>query len=717
MYLFFLFGLLCAAGHHIFYSTLDGRIADRQLEMLRYGAVLAFATKAGLVAAVVVAFRQRIWLTVRSKLLSVPALDSLFAATDDITALWNAEVYRTASVAMALAAFVWLAPLVIIFTSNSLSVELHLNAINTTCPNVRSLNFDKESLENWRDPTIIDDLIGQSVSTWNSTTTSPEMEGWFDYYTAFSRTMEVTATMAIFTQQTVARTGVTDDICGGGWNCSYTINFTAPGYKCEELAKGVGATVGQFGDHDPPKDFGIEYLLPKGNLSYQASTMGGEYYISQVSPVSTGGMPTELKPPFPKNLGAFRTEPIIWVGYAERVDTVPTNRSVPGFDKAFIPHVFACEHYETAYTVRFEYRNGKQTANVTDRQYLRRVVDTKWLQDEVNPSPHDEDEDGPSRRNSNNNKNRTTDGTNDPTVAFPQSSYVFPQQVQRYGKVAAYHSVGKLLRDSMQGWLNSENVLNPIGDTKALQTKLLDPRQKWFPFPDLQDRLRSLYEDIVLSMLADPRYVSVVWAANPNIISGAVADDSPDHGDSAYPCERSRNEIRYKYHARDLWIVYGLALLIALTAIIVGTRAVFANEGVLHDTRFSNIVAATRGPALDKLGWHSQGAVTETLLGGVDHGRHLPRDIKNIRVGYGIVPLSGQDENPRDPPYSSTTPNSGYEPYSHHMYGGEDNTRVPGRMWDVGEVRYGFGLEGDVRQLLRSEGIRIRGRSRGRSPG
>lgn len=107
MYFFFLFGLLCAVGHHIFYSTLDGKLADRQLEMLRYGTVLAFAAKAGLVAAVVTAFRQRIWLTVRSKLLSVAALDSLFAATDDVTAMWNVEVYRSATVAMALASFVW----------------------------------------------------------------------------------------------------------------------------------------------------------------------------------------------------------------------------------------------------------------------------------------------------------------------------------------------------------------------------------------------------------------------------------------------------------------------------------------------------------------------------------------------------------------------------------------------------------------------------------
>jgi len=68
---------------------------------------LAFASKAGLSAAVVLAFRQRVWTTVRTRMMRVDALDSLFAASEDLWALLNWEMIRTAKIAVALAVFVW----------------------------------------------------------------------------------------------------------------------------------------------------------------------------------------------------------------------------------------------------------------------------------------------------------------------------------------------------------------------------------------------------------------------------------------------------------------------------------------------------------------------------------------------------------------------------------------------------------------------------------
>jgi hypothetical protein len=107
MYALFFMGVLGAVAHHIFYQTLNGREATNQIQMLRYGTVLAFFTKVCLVASVVVAYRQRLWYTVRSKALAVATIDAMFAATDDVTSLLEWEIFSKARLAAALLVAVW----------------------------------------------------------------------------------------------------------------------------------------------------------------------------------------------------------------------------------------------------------------------------------------------------------------------------------------------------------------------------------------------------------------------------------------------------------------------------------------------------------------------------------------------------------------------------------------------------------------------------------
>ncbi|KAI2607883.1 hypothetical protein GGR54DRAFT_394580 [Hypoxylon sp. NC1633] len=653
MYMAFLFGVACAIGHHIFYKILNGTPAKDQLAMLRYGAVLSFAAKAGLVAAVVTAFKQRIWTTVRSKFLTVAALDSLFAATEDASALLNIEIYRSAKIAMLLAAFVWLTPIVIILTSNTLTVEPALRVDDTMCPGIRTLNFTQDEFEEWRDPTIIDGLNGLSTSLWNTTsldTTSPD---WFDYYTGPSNPLARVATHAAFMGKAVAKIGVNNDICGSGWNCTYTINFTAPAYKCTELASGVGSEIESLGDQMPPDGLSTKLLLPEGDYSYYAYTGGGDYSPQQVKQTFAGGIPAP-GPPYPETLGAFRTEPIIWIGYSVRTDPdkpAPLNKSMLGWNNAFIPKVIGCEHYEADYTVVFNLTGGQQITNVTERTFLRRVIDTNWIQDED-----------------------ANDGTNDNTTAYPKRNYVYPRDVHRYRRVAAFHTIGLQLRGFLNGTINSKQLNNPIEVTRVDQTNLLDQRHDYFAFSNLADLIQGLHEDMVLSLFSNQQFVSVVWAAKPDVKSGILLGDNS----TLYPCVRSRLENRYNYHERDLWIVYSVAILLAAAGVASGTMAILENEGVLRSTRFSSIVAATRGPALEKLGWF-----------GSHHRGDLPRDVKSLKVGYGIVH--------RESDFGIL----------------QEDTRYPERVvGDNGEVRYGFGLEGDVRQARqsRSEGSLFRQR-------
>lgn len=651
MYLSFLFGICCAIGHHIFYKTLDGRPAENQLAMLRYGAVLAFATKAGLVAAIVIAFKQRIWTTVRSKFLSVAALDSLFAATEDLSALLNLEIYKRAKLAMLLAVFVWLTPIIIILTSNTLVVKPALRVDNTRCLGIRSLNFDKEGLEEWRTPTKVDGITGLSVSIWNTTAVNTSSPEWFDYYTAPSDQFIQVASSAAYVGHAVAKTGAGIDICGSGWNCTYTLNFTAPAYKCSELASGVGSEIEPLNGQKPPEGFSTKLLIPEGDYSYYAYTSGGDYSSMQMNDTWPGGIP-KTNPPFPETLGAFRTEPVVWIGYSIRAnpdEKGPLNKSMPGWNDAYIPKVIACENYETAYTVTFNLAGGQQITNVTERRFLHRVVDTAWIQGE-----------------------EANDGTTDNTTATPKNNYVYPQEARRYRRVAAFHSIGSQLRYFVNGTVDSHQVDIPIQVTKAVQTKLLDPRHDYFTSPNLIHLIQDFYEDLIFSLFSNPQFLSVVWAASPDEPAGTVAGDET----TEYPCVRSRLENVFSYHERDLWIVYSLAIILALGAVISGTLAILENEGLLRSTRFSSIVAATRGPALEKVGW----------VGPESRGS-LPRDVRSLKVGYGIV----------------------------HRPGGlgvlQEDTSYPERVaWDGGDIRYGFGLEGDVRQT-KSEASLFRQRS------
>lgn len=666
MFVFLLLGLFAAIGHHLFYKALDDRLADNQVAMLRYGTILAFVAKAGFVAATVTAFRQRLWVTVRNKLLSVGALDSLFAATSDISALWNREIYQKAKICMLLAALVWITPLMVILTSNTLTVRLVNNIVDTKCPSVRTLNFTFEEIENFRQPTKVNGLYGLSVNLWNATTPNDTAPGWYDYYTAPHDLFQATASLGIFSKKVNAGDDAAHDVCGVGWNCSYTIEFVAPGYKCSEVASGVGSAVSNLGDSTPP--FDTDILLPNGVNSYFVHATEGDYSSAQLKEVNPGGMPLNSDPSsWPPHLGAFRTEPIIWAGYSVMVDpsNPPANNTVAGWNESFIPKIFACEHYETQYKVNFTYEGKDQSTHIIDRTYLYPVMNTTYERGV-----------------------EAIDGTNDNTTATPESNYVYPYPMndtantRRYRRLASFHSIGLTLRQVMNGTVNSASVPVPNANTKALQTKLLDPKNEWFPYPDLQDRVQSLYEDIILSMLSNHMLLSVVWAAKPWEISG----DEPGNQTTLWPCTRTRWENRYHYVIRDLWIVYSCAFACAIVAVIMGTGAVLANEGRVYDTRFSSIVAATRGPALEKVAWHE------------DNGS----DIRKMKVGYGLIhrarPLDAVAEDESSTSYTgASTPRESTGANTGAGAGGGAGATTTGQQ----RPRFGFGLEGDVRQTKR----------------
>ncbi|OLN92252.1 hypothetical protein CCHL11_01315 [Colletotrichum chlorophyti] len=641
MYLWLLLGIVCAVGHHVFYHSLDGQAAEDQVRMLRYGTILAFAAKASLGAAVILAFQQRVWTSVSSRFMSVATLDSLFAATENFVALFNRDLLKSAKAAAALAFFVWLSPLVVILTANTLLVEPRTIMQNTTCPGVRSLNFAKEGTHDWRKPVKIDGLYEMPLSIWNSTKPSNEdPPGWFDYYTGPSPNFQQAATLGAFLQEVVPRKNASIEVCGKGWNCTFEVDFTAPGYKCREQAKGIGSKPANLtqesGEAKPP--FGTNILLPEGSFAYYAFTSGGEYSTTQMKNVGIGGIPN-TDPPHPEHMGALRTEPVIWIGHVVPADDEHPASSKEGVPK-YIPRIFACEHYETEYTAVFNYTDTTQSAYMKKRKFLTPIINTTYI--------HGLDAD---------------DGTADNVTAIPKENYVLPQDVERYRRIASYHSLGFMLRKFLNGTVQiDKKLVNPMANTEAIQTKLLDPRNNYFPYANLMDMVQEFYEDLILTIFSTPQFLPVVWASHPNEVTGQLVQGGGPNNHSAYDyeCQRSRMANVYSYHARDLWIVYAIAISMAISAVVTGFLAKRENGG-MRNTRFSSIVAATRGLALEKINWE-----------GSDRG-HVSEHLKELKLGYGVMKQPGDGAFDIDGRYPRA-----------------------GTAWSPKEFKYGFGLQDDI---------------------
>ncbi|KAK4215332.1 hypothetical protein QBC37DRAFT_398757 [Rhypophila decipiens] len=607
MYEMLLIGIILAVGHHVFYSRLDGKPADDQLQMMRYGNFLSYAAKSFLATSIIFAYKQQIWATVRRKNLELGTIDSLFAAVDDLRAFLNWDFARRAKVALGLAIVFWLLPLTVILAPATLTVAPRVEYLpSQTCASVRTLNFEAEKAKNWRNADKIDGRPGLSLSLWNCTLPmsgenfSPYNETFFDYWTSSSWQTDLVTTLSAYGDRVVPRADVASQTCGTGWNCSYTISFTGPGYKCAEVARGRDDNTEGLARMGSP--FNTSWLLPDGDHAYVAHATLGDYSTVQIE-AQPGGVPL-IQPPYPQNLGAFRTEPVLWIGHSDW--TSPNNESVPlnrveskNWNTSFVPKIFRCEHYVTDYTVLFNHTFLDQVATVLNRTYRHPIVDTTFVRDKD-----------------------ANDGTMDNITAIPESNYIMPLDVSDYRLAGAYHSLGSKLRAVINGTIQYTPWI--VADTDAMKTTLIN-KSTYLVADKFMTRIQSFYENMLLSLLSNPQFIVVSWAAKPDLRSGIGNSTTANDESLRYPCTKTRVINAYAYRARDLWIVYTIAIVVSIISVAFGAAALAQNNYHVRDTALSSIVAATRAPCLDQLPWKSS------------KWGEVPPEIKETKMGYGIV--------------------------------------------------------------------------------
>ncbi|KAM0431322.1 hypothetical protein ACHAPT_005296 [Fusarium lateritium] len=581
MVFFLAIGIGGALGHHFLYAHLEGRDAKDQDWWLRLGQFISFVSKAGFVLSVLMAQQQTAWRAVGKKDYSVHAIDSLFGASHDITELFNREAWKKTWLVMILSLYFWLSPLVVIFSSATLSVAPGRTVDrDAMCSSVRTLNFSQESPNEWDNPRRAesDDFIGISLSLWNDTG-EDKGDNRFNYWVSPSTQFKAIANKVFTGNQSLQRDHVAEEICGRGWNCSTVIQFVGPGYKCKSVTPKNGISIDDFAGVKAP--FNTTELAPTGNHTYFAKTMEGEYGNRQIltKEEPKGGVPVE-EPPYPTNLGALRTEPIIWIGYTE-VENIskrqPEEKGAPGWDDAFTPAVLACEHYVTNYTVNLTYTNGLQTYDVIDRDYMYKVINTTYQRTLDDPG-----------------QQPFPDGLFERVEAVPEENYVRPfpkKDIGRYRRIAAYHSFGMVMREMINGYIS---LPNHISDSSVVISRLMD-QHDYIAVRNLGQEVRRMYEDLLISLLSNPQLLVVSWAANTTALSGTLP------GGPLYQCNRHKIVNKFVYQWQVLLAVYAISFVIAAVGVMSGMYAMWKDK--VHEQReitFSSIAGATKNLSLDE---------------------------------------------------------------------------------------------------------------------
>ncbi|KAL1600617.1 hypothetical protein SLS60_007003 [Paraconiothyrium brasiliense] len=581
----FLVGVALAMGQHLLYSSLHHKVEDdegKKVKFVLYGRALAYFSKVAFGMCCTLVYRQRIWTYFRSRALTVLSIDQLFLGTEDPSLFLNWEAISLAPRATFIALVIWLIPFAtIIFSPGALTFGWYFEVDNTSLK-VPTLNFSAESFSDWRVPvTMKDGTTRKSLMFYNTTDALGKQPGFFDYYDQPSTDITRVTLMNAFslTDTSLNRADARQESCGGSFNCTYTTVFLGPGYKCEEVATSAtdNAKLEQLG-----APFNTSKLIPDGKNVYFADIEEGDYAKPQdVRITAQGGVP----PPEVSldDLGVFKSEPIIWIGYAvnstERLAGNSSFRS--NWTHRFDQHIFRCIHYETKYTVKWNYTEPFFKTDVS-QEFLSPVVNTTFSQ---NP-----------------------DGSPNWANPVPSANYISPRNPQQYKKVAAYHTMGQSLRRFLKGSIEMDPPIPgpsyPRVASDIAQTRLVSNSTS-LPMKDLPEQLQEFYTNMVLSLFSAPQML--------------VVDQE------RVVVNRTRFQSTFIYNPEKLWACYAPVIFVTFGILIIGAWNIM-KDGTTFSVGFSRIMVTTRNTTLDDI---SRGA----CLG----NDPFPLELMHTRLQFGVL--------------------------------------------------------------------------------
>lgn len=588
MVLAFMMGIILTLLQHFLYTFLHHRQEDDEDQKFRwvlYGRALAYLAKVAFGGCVVLVFRQRIWRTFRERALTVLSIDQLFGATEDPSVFVNWEAISSAPIVVMIALVIWLIPLAtIIFSPGALTFGTFRDE-TTVDFGVPILDFTAETNKNWRNPVkMTNDSYRRSVMYYNTTDLAavPKTPGWFDYYDQPSAELRRIAILLAYSNMdhpNLAQ-GARQAACGGAFNCTYEQSFVGPGYQCDVVASGV-RDKGRLQELGAP--FNMSLIAPEGRYAYHAEVDFGAYAQPQAAKFEPGPGGVPIGDP-PQDLGVFKSEPVLWIGYAVNSSVVlqPNDPWATNWTHRYDPEIIRCVHMETKYTVKWDFVDSFFHTNVT-KEYMAPIIDTNFTRG-INDIP---------------------DYTKDPQ---PASNFVSPRtDVAHYKKTAAYHAIGEMFRNFLRGHVDlaaprpGPYYAQVYSD--VTKTRLVNKNSE--PKTNLQTEIENFYQDMVLSLFSAPEMLAVT---NVTTI-----------------VHRSRLLSSFVYVPKRLWQCYAPVIFVTLCILLFGAFTIW-EDGTTFSTGFSRILVTTRNTTLDDI---SRGA----CLG----NDPFPLELMHTRLKFGVI--------------------------------------------------------------------------------
>ncbi|CAG9947805.1 unnamed protein product [Clonostachys rosea f. rosea IK726] len=136
-------------GHHFYYKSLESTTVmstSQQQWAIRIGTGLATLNKIVLLTLLGMVATQRIWMTARSKFVTIEGLDCMFRIINEPSALLSLEVWKKGKLLLVLAFVCWLLPLAVVVTPATLYVQ-PIQSIDTITDQVPIVNMSDPT--NW----------------------------------------------------------------------------------------------------------------------------------------------------------------------------------------------------------------------------------------------------------------------------------------------------------------------------------------------------------------------------------------------------------------------------------------------------------------------------------------------------------------------------------------------------------------------------------------